>query len=116
MQSIKLIKSRTKNSEVPNETPNKSGAAMPDQKFFKVLFQYAGGFTNANYGFSTQFVNNAGAICSILNCDTFTEVEKSRPLVVMLLQKSILAGKGYAIHMKGKVLIQSEFDVEYTCG
>ena len=33
----------------------------------------------------------------------------------MLLEKSPLAANGYAMPLKGKVLIQSRFDEEYIC-
>ena len=33
----------------------------------------------------------------------------------MLLEKSPLAANAHAMYMKGKVVIQSAFDVEYTC-
>ena len=33
----------------------------------------------------------------------------------MLLEKSPLAANGHAMPMKGKVVIQSAFDVEHTC-
>ena len=33
----------------------------------------------------------------------------------MLLEKSPLAANGYAMPMKGKVVIQPAFDVEYSC-
>ena len=46
---------------------------------------------------------------------TFPEIEKIQPLVVMPLEKSPFAANGHAMPMKRKVLIQSAFDVEYTC-
>ena len=58
---------------------------------------------------------DTGDTCSIVNCDTFTEIEKIQPLFVVLLEKSPLAGNGHAIPLKGKVSIQSAFDVEYNC-
>ena len=88
---------------------------MPGQHFFIELFQYAVGDTNKNNGLSTQFLIDTGAMCSISNCDTFTEIEKIQPLVVMPLEKSPLAANGHAMPMKGKVVIQSAFDVEYSC-
>ena len=36
-------------------------------------------------------------------------------LVVMLLEKSPLAANRHALPMKRKVVIQSAFDLEYTC-
>ena len=115
MQSFKLIKSSNQESEDPNDIPHKSRAGTPGQHFFIELFQYAVGNTNKNNGHSTQFLIDTGEICSIINCDTFTETEKIQPLVVMPLEKSPLAANGHAMPMKGKVVIQSAFDVEYSC-
>ena len=70
---------------------------------------------NKNNCLSTQFLIDTGATCSIINCDTFTEIEKTEPLVVMPHEKSPLAPNGHAMPMKGKVVIQSAFDVEYSC-
>ena len=53
--------------------------------------------------------------CSIISCDTFTEIEKHQALVVMPLEKSLLAANGLAMLMKGKFVIQFAFDVEYFC-
>ena len=88
---------------------------MPGQHFFIDIFQYSVGDTNKNNGLSTQFLIDTGATCSIINCDTFTEIEKIQPLVVMPLEKSPLAANGHAMPMKGKVVSQSAFDVEYSC-
>ena len=115
MQSFKLIKSPNQESEDPNDIPHTSRAGMPGQHFFIELFQYAVGDTNKNNGLSTQFLIDTGATCSIINCDTFTEIEKIQPLVVMPLEKSPLAANGHAMPMKRKVVIQSAFDVEYFC-
>ena len=115
MQSFKLIKSPNPESEDPNDIPHTSRAGMPGQHFFIELFQYAVGDTNKNNGLSTQFLIDTGATCSIINCHTFTEIEKIQPLVVMPLEKSPLAANGHAMPMKGKVVIQSAFDVEYSC-
>ena len=115
MQSFKLIKSPNQESEDPNDIPHTSRAGMPAQQFFIELFQYAVGDTKKNIGLNTQFLIDTGAMCSIINCDTFTEIEKIQPLVVMPLEKSPLAAKGHAMPMKGKVVIQSAFDVEYSC-
>ena len=87
----------------------------PGHIFFIELFQYAVENTNKNNGLSTQFLIDTGATCPITNCDTFAEIEKIQPLVVKPLEKSPLAANGYAMPMKGKVLIQSAFDVEYSC-
>ena len=115
MQSSKLIKSLNHESEDPNDTPHTSRAGMPYQHFFIELFQYAVGDTNINIGLSNQFLTDTGATCSIINCGTFTEIEKNQPLVVMPLEKSPLAANGHAMPMKGKVVIQFAFDVEYSC-
>ena len=115
MQSFKLIKSPNQESEDPNDSPHTSRAGMPGQHFFIELFQYAVGDTNKNNGLSTQFLIDTGATCSIINCDTFTEIEKIQPLVVMPLENSPLAANGHAMPMKEKVVIQSAFDVEYSC-
>ena len=88
---------------------------MPGKHFFIELFQYAVGDTNKNNGLSTQFLIDTGATCSIINCDTFTEIKKIQPLVVMPLEKSPLDANGHAMPMKGKVVIQFAFDVEYSC-
>ena len=114
MQSFKLIKSPNQESEDPNDIPHTSRAGMPGQHFFIELFQYAVGDTNKINGLSTQFLIDTGATYSIINCDTFTEIEKIQPLVVMPLEKSPLAANGHAMPMKGKVVIQSAFDVEYS--
>ena len=113
MQSFKLIKSPNQESEDPNDTPHTSGAGMPGQHFIE-LFQYAVGDTNENNGISIQFLIDTGATCSIINCDTFAEIEKIQPLIVMPLENSSSAANGHAMPMKGKVVIQSLFDVEYT--
>ena len=115
MQPFKLIKSPNHENEDPNDTSHTSRAGMPGQHFFIELFQYAVGDTNKNIGFSTQFLIDSGASCSIINCDTFTEIEKVQPLVVMPLEKSLLAADGHAMPMKGKVVIEFPFDVEYFC-
>ena len=49
-------------------------------------------------------------MCSIINSETFTEINKIQPLVV-----TPLAANGHAMPMKGKTTIQSAFDVEYSC-
>ena len=73
------------------------------------------GHTNINIGLSTQFLIDTAARCSLINCDTFAEIEKIQPLVVMPLEKSLLPANEHAMPMKGKVVIMSAFDVEYTC-
>ena len=50
-----------------------------------------------------------------MNSDTFTEIEKIQPLLVIPLGKTRLAANGHAMPMKGKVVIQTAFDVKYTC-
>ena len=115
MQSFKLIESPNQKSENPNDIPHTSRAGVSGQHFFNELFQYAVGDTIKNIGLSTQFLIDTGATCSIINCDTFTEIGKIQPLVVMPLQKSPLAANGHAMHMRGKVRIRSAFDVEYPC-
>ena len=115
MQSFKLIKSPKQESEDPNDTPHTSRAGMPGEQIFIEIFQYAVGDTNKNNVLSTQFLFDAGATCSIISCDTFAEIEIIQPLVVMPLEKSVLAANGHATPMKGKVVIQSAFDVEYSC-
>ena len=85
---------------------------MPGHHFFIELFQYAVGDTNKNNGLNTQFLIDTGVTCSIINCDTFTEIEKIQPLVVMPLEKSHLAANRQAMPMKGKIVIQSAFDVD----
>ena len=87
---------------------------MPGQHSFIDFFQYAVGDTNKNNGLSTQLLIDTGATCSIVNCDTFTQIGKIQPLVVMLLKKSPLAANGHAMPMKGKIVIKSELDVEYS--
>ena len=114
MQSFKLIKSPNQESEDPNDTPHTSGAGMPGQHFSIELFQYAVLDTNKNNGLSTQFLIDTGATCSIIDCDTFTEIEKNQRTFVMLLENSALAANEHAMPMKGKVVIQSAFDVEYS--
>ena len=115
MQSFKLIKSPNQESEDPNDTTHTSRAGMTGQHFFIEIFQYAVGDTNKSNGFSTQFLIDISATCSIINCDTCTEIEKIHPLVVMPLEKSPLVANGHAMPMKGKVVIQSSFDVKYSC-
>ena len=115
MQSFKLIKSPNQQSEDPKNTTHISRAGLPGEHFFIALFQYAVGDTNKNNGFTTQFPIDTGATCSIINCDTFAEIEKIQPLVVMPLEKSLLAANGHAMPMKGKVVIQSAFEIEYIC-
>ena len=88
---------------------------MPGQHFFIDLFQYAIGDTNKNIGLSTQFFIDIGAMCSINNCDTIAEIEKIQPIVVMALEKSPLAANGHALPMKGKAVIQSTFDDDFSC-
>ena len=115
MQSFKLIKSLNQGSEDPNDTLHTSRAAMAGKQFFIDLFQYAVGDTIKNNGFRTQFFINTGATGSIINCDIFAEIKKIQPLVIMLLEKSPLAANGHAMPMKWKVVIQSAFDLEYSC-
>ena len=88
---------------------------MPGQTFFNELFQNAVGDTNKNNVLSTHFLIDTGAMCSIINCDKFAEIEKIQPLNVMPLEKSPLAANGHAMPMKRKVVIQSAFDVENSC-
>ena len=71
--------------------------------------------TQTNNGLRTQILFDSGATGSIINRDTITEIERIQPLVVMPLEKSLLYADGYGMPMKGKVLIQSAFDVDYTC-
>ena len=115
MQSFKPIKYLNQESDESIETPQTSRAGMPGQHFFIQLFQYAVVDTIKNDGLSTQFLFDTGATCSIVNCDTFTEIEKLQPLVVMPLEKLPLATNGHAMPMKTEVVIQSAFDVESTC-
>ena len=115
MQSLKLIKSPNQQSEESNETPHVPTAGMPDQHFYLELFQYAVGDKNKEFGLSTQFLIDSGATCSIINSETFTEINKIQPLAVTPLEKSPLAANGHAMLMKGKSTIQSAFDVEYSC-
>ena len=115
MESLKLIKSPNQEIEDPKNTSHTSRAGMPGQLFLTEFFQYAVGDTNKNNGLSTRFLIETGATCSFINCDTFAEIEKFQLLVVMPLQKSLLAANGHAMLMEGKVVIQTAFDVEYTC-
>ena len=115
MQSFKLIKSPNQQSEESNETPHIPTAGTSGQHFYIELFQYAVGDKNKNNGLSTQFLIDTGATCSIINRETFTEINKIQPLVVTPLEKSPLAANGHAMPMKGKTIIQSAFDVEYSC-
>ena len=62
-----------------------------------------------------SFFADTFTTCSIINCDTFAEIKKLQPLVVMPLKNSPLAANRHAMPMKGKVVIQSAIDVEYTC-
>ena len=87
MQSYKLIKSPNQEREDQNDTPHTSRAGMPSQHFPIELFQYAVGNTSKNNGLSTQFLIDTGARCSIINCDTFTEIEKIQPIILMPLIK-----------------------------
>ena len=111
MQSFQLITSPNQESEGPIDTPHTSRAGMLGQPFFIDIFYYAVGDTNRNNGLSTQFLIETGATCSIINCETFTEIEKIQPSVVMSLEKTPLAANGHAMPMKGKVVIQPAFDV-----
>ena len=115
MQSFQIIKAPNQGSEDPNDTPHTSRAGIPGQHFSIDLFQYAVGDTIKSFGLSTQFLNDVGATCSIINCDLFAEIEKIQPLVVMPLEKSPLAANGEAMPMKGKVIIHSAFGVEFSC-
>ena len=115
MQSFKLIKSPNQESEDPNDTPHTSGAGMPGQHFLIELFQYPVGDTQKNNGLSTQFLIDTGAKFSIIECVTFVMIKKIQPLVVMPIEKSTLATNGHAMPRKWKVVIQSAFDVEYSC-
>ena len=58
---------------------------------------------------------NTGATCSIIKCVTFTEIGQIQAYVLLLLEKSPLALNGHSMPIKGKVIIQSAFDVEYCC-
>ena len=99
----------------PKDTPQTSRAELSDQHFFIEVYQNAVGDTIKNNDLSTQCFNDTGATCSNSNCDTLTVIEKTQPLVLMLLEKSALAEDGHAMPMKRKVVIQYAFDVEYTC-
>ena len=76
------------------------------------MFQSAVGDTNKNNGLSFGFLIDTGATCSIINCDIFAEIENIQPLVVMPLEKLLLAANGHSMPMEGKVVIQSAFDEE----
>ena len=114
MPFFKIIKSPNQQSEESNDTPHVPTAGMSGQHFYKELFQNAVG-DKKNNGLSTQFLIDAGATYSIINSETFTEVNTIQPLVVSPLEKSPLAANGHAMPMKGKTTIQSAFDVEYSC-
>ena len=88
---------------------------MSGQHFHLELLQYAFGDKNKNNGLSTQLLIDTGATCSIINSETFTEINKIQPLIVTPLEKSPLAANGHAMPMKGKITIQCAFDVEYSC-
>ena len=81
---------------------------------FCELFHNAVGDANKDKGLSNQFLFDTGATCSIINCDTIAATEKSQPLFVRPPKKSPLAANDHAKPMKGKVVIESAFDVEYT--
>ena len=115
MQSFKLIKSPNQGNEDPIDTLHTSRAGMPGEHFFIGIFQYAVGDTNQKNGLSTQFLIDTGTTCSIINCDTFAEIETIQPLVDVPLEQSPLAANGHAMPMNGKVLIHSAFDVEFFC-
>ena len=115
MQSFKLIKSTNQQSEDPIDTPHTSRAGRPANTF---LLNYSNTPSETQIRIlvlSTQFLIDTGATCSFINCDTFTEIEKIQPLVVMPLEKTPLAANGHAMPMNGKIVIQSAFDVEYSC-
>ena len=114
MPFFKIIKSPNQQSEESNDTPHVPTAGMSGQHFYKELFQNAVG-DKKNNGLSTQFLIDAGATYSIINSETFTEINTIQPLVVSPLEKSPLAANGHAMPMKGKTTIQSAFDVEYSC-
>ena len=115
MQSFTLVNSQNQKSEDPNGTPPTFRAGFPSQHFSIELYQYAVGDTNKNIRLSNQFLIDIGATCSLINCDTFAEIEKIQSIVAMPLQKSPLAADGHAMPLKGKVVIQSVFDVKCSC-
>ena len=87
---------------------------MPPKNIFE-FFQYAVGDESENIDFSTQLVINIGTPYSIIIFDTFTKIKNIHPLVGERPEKSPLAANGLAVSLKEKVVIQSAFDVEYTC-
>ena len=88
---------------------------MPGQHLIIELYQNTVGDTNKNNGRSSQFLIDTGATSSIIISDTFTEIEKIQPLVFLPPEKSPLVANGFAMPMKGKAMIQSAFEVKYTC-
>ena len=62
---------------------------------------------------STQFLIGTGATCSIIKIDTFTQINKNQSLVALSLEKPPLAANGQTMPLKGRVVIQHAFDVEY---
>ena len=108
MQPFKQIKEVAES----NDTPHTSRAGTPSQQFLNEIFEYTVGDTNQNIGLSTQSFIDTGATRSIINCETFTKIEKFQPLVVMPLGKSTLAANGYSMPKEGKVVVQPAFDLE----
>ena len=87
-----LNKSILRTMEVRNQiTAHTSRAGRRGQQLLFELLDYAVGDTNKNDGLSTQFFSGTGARSSLINCDTFSEIEKIQTLFVMPLEKSPLA-------------------------
>ena len=114
MQSFALIKSPKTEHEESIDFLRTSRDGMPSQQFLFQIFQYAVRDTNKNKDLSTRFLIDTAATCSNTNCDTFTQIEEVQLLVVLPLEKSLLAANGYAMPMKGKVVTQSVLDGEYN--
>ena len=115
MQSFKLMKSPNQKARIQITLLTHLELECPANTFSIDLFQYAVGDTNDDNCLSIQFLSATRATCSIINCDTFIETKRSQTLNVRPLKKSPLAAKGHAMSIKRKVIIQSAFDVEYTC-
>ena len=77
---------------------------MLGQQFFNEKFQNAVGDTMIDNDLSSQFLIDTGATYSIINCDTFTEIEKTQPLVLMLLKNHLWLQKQTPCPGRGKLL------------
>ena len=65
------------------------------------LYQHPVGDKNKNNGLETQFLVDTGAICSLLNYDTYLEYAKIQKLTLTKAQSKTFAVNGQKLKLLG---------------